>query len=450
VPRSTGQRPGEIVWHNRSMTVGSAREEAEGLINFVDGSPSPYHACAEAGAMLSARGFSEVSAGVEWPSDGRHFLISGGTLVAWSIPPSATPEGGVRILAAHTDSPNLRIRARPEVDSAGFRQLSVEIYGWVLLNSWLDRDLGLSGRVTFVEDGETKCTLLKVDRPLLRLPQLAIHLDPKVNDRGLRLNRQTKMAPIWGLLASDPPSFASFLESELEVGRESIRSWDVMAHPLEPSRLTGGNSEFISAPRLDNLGSTFAATRAMVECAGSDGTSPTRTSVLALFDHEEVGSQSATGAQGALLASVLERLVLGMGGSRTSYLRAMANSFCVSADMCHAVHPNYVDKSEPQHFVSMNQGPAIKRQSSQAYATEANTQARFAAACDTAGVPWQVFMDRSDIPSGSTVGPMTAAHLGVATVDVGMTQLAMHSARELAGADDPQYFIKALIAFLAD
>lgn len=432
------------------MAIGSPKEEAEGLISFVDASPSPYHACAVAGAMLSAAGFSEVSAGAGWSAEGRSFLISGGTLVAWSIPPSATPEGGVRILAAHTDSPNLRIRAHPEVDASGFRQLGVEIYGWVLLNSWLDRDLGLSGRVTFVEAGETKCALLKVDRPLLRLPQLAIHLDPKVNDRGLRLNRQTQMAPIWGLLASDPPSFSSFLEGELGVGRDTIRTWDVMAHPLEPSRLSGGNSEFISAPRLDNLGSTFTAVRAMVECAGAGGVSPSRTSVLVLFDHEEVGSQSATGANGALLASVLERMVLGMGGSRASYLQAMANSFCVSADMCHAVHPNYVDKSEPQHSASMNQGPAIKRQSAQAYATDANTQAIFEAACDTAGVPWQIHMERSDIPSGSTVGPMTAAHLGVATVDVGMTQLAMHSAREFGGADDPQYFIKALTAFLAD
>jgi aspartyl aminopeptidase len=431
------------------MTVGSPRDEAEGLINFVDGSPSPYHACAEAGAMLSAGGFSEVRARAEWPSDGRHYLISGGTLVAWSIPQSATPEAGVRIVAAHTDSPNLRIRAHPEVDSAGFRQLGVEIYGWVLLNSWLDRDLGLSGRVMYVADGETKCALLKVDRPLLRLPQLAIHLDRKVNDRGLRLNRQTQMVPIWGLLASDPPSFRSFLEGELGVGHDAVRSWDVMAHPLEPSRLSGGNSEFISAPRLDNLGSTFAATRAMVECAGSGGTSPSRTSVLVLFDHEEVGSQSATGANGVLLASVLERVVLGMGGSRGSYLRAMANSFCVSADMCHAVHPNYIDKSEPQHLAAMNQGPAIKLQSAQAYATDANTQAIFEAACDAAGVPWQIHMGRSDVPSGSTVGPMTAAHLGVATVDVGMTQLAMHSARELGGADDPQYFIRALISFLA-
>lgn len=287
------------------MTVGSAREEAEGLLNFVDRSPSPYHACAEAGAMLSAGGFTEVGAGIAWPSDGRHFLINGGTLVAWAIPQSATPDSGMRILAAHTDSPNLRIRAQPEVDSAGFRQLGVEIYGWVLLNSWLDRDLGLSGRVTFVEDGKTKCALLKVDRPLLRLPQLAIHRDPKVNNRGLRLNRQTQMTPIWGLLASDPPSFASFLEGELGVGHEAIRSWDVMAHPLEPSRLTGGSSDFISAPRLDNLGSTFAATRAMVECVDSGGIPPTRTSVLVLFDHEEVGSQSATGADGALLESVL-------------------------------------------------------------------------------------------------------------------------------------------------
>jgi aspartyl aminopeptidase len=430
------------------VPVGSPREEAEGLLTFVDLSPSPYHACFEAGALLSAGGFSQVSAGEDFPAGGCHFLISGGTLVAWAVPGSASPDTGVRLLGAHTDSPNLRVRPHPEVNSADYRQLGVEVYGWVLLNSWLDRDLGLSGRVTFVEGGENKSALLKVDRPLLRLAQLAIHLDPKVNERGLRLNRQTQMVPIWGLQSSDAPSFSAFLAADLGVDRETIQSWDVMAHPLEPSRLTGGDGEFVSAPRLDNLGSTYAATRAMVEVAGADGASSSRISALVLFDHEEVGSRSSTGADGVLLASVLERVVLAMGGSRATYLRAMANSTCISADMCHAVHPNYVDKYEPQHLTYMNRGPAIKVQSGQSYATDSNTHAIFASACRDAGVPFQLYMERADGGSGSTVGPMTAAQLGVATVDVGMSQLAMHSARELAGSDDPQLFVRALVAFL--
>lgn len=431
------------------MAVGSPREEAEGLLRFVDRSPSPYHACAEAGAMLAAGGFTEVGAGDDLPGEGRHFLISGGTLVAWSVPGGAGPDAGLRILGAHTDSPNLRIRPQPEIDASGYRQIGVEIYGWVLLNSWLDRDLGISGRVSVEEGGQARTELLKVDRPLLRLAQLAIHLDPKVNDRGLRLNRQTQVVPIWGLLASDPPGFAAFLGKELGIDAGAIRSWDLMAHPLEPSRLSGGSSEFISAPRLDNLGSTYVATRAMVEGTGPGVGSSSRISVLALFDHEEVGSRSATGADGELLPSVLERVLLAMGGSRAGYLKAMANSAAVSADMCHAVHPNYLDTAEPQHLTHMNQGPAIKRQSAQAYATDSTTHALFAAACRDAQVPFQLTMERSDIPSGSTIGPMTAARLGVATVDAGMAALAMHSARELGGADDPQYFIRALNSFLA-
>ncbi len=374
----------------------------------------------------------------EFPAGGRHFVISGGTLVAWSTPSDVTADAGLRILGAHTDSPNLRVRPRPEIDAAGYRELGVEIYGRPLLNSWLDRDLGLSGRVTLDVGGETKTALLKVDRPLLRLAQLAVHLDPKVNDKGLRLNPQTHMIPIWGLLASDPPSFRSFLASELGVESESVQSWDVMAHPLEPSRLAGGNSEFISAPRLDNLASAYCATRAIVESAGAMRPSTGKPSVRALFDHEEVGSQSSTGADGALLASVLERMVLAIGGSRASYLTAMANSFCVSADMGHAAHLNYLKRGEPHHLVHLNQGPAIKRHSSQSFATDSRTHAIFGAACKDTKVPYQLHAGRSDGRSGSTIGPITSAHLGVATVDVGMPQLAMHSARELSGADDPQ------------
>jgi aspartyl aminopeptidase len=352
----------------------------------------------------------------------------------------------MRIVGAHTDSPNLRIKPRPDTGRAGYRQLGVEVYGGALLNSWLDRDLGLSGRVSVAGvDGSVDERLLLVDRPLLRIPQLAIHLDRDVNERGLQLNRQQHLVPVWGLGAPTDGEFAAFLGDELDLGAgHRILAWDLMAHDLTPGTLLGSDAALLAAPRIDNLASCWAAIRAL-----TSGAPESSLAVVCLYDHEEVGSQSATGADSSALVSVLERLVLAAGGDREAFHRALAGSWCASVDGAHATHPNYADRHEPNHQVRLGAGPVVKRNANERYATHADSEGRLRAVAATAGVPLQDFVVRSDLGCGSTIGPVTAARLGVPTVDLGIPMLSMHSARELCGTRDPALLVDLLRAWLA-
>ncbi len=428
--------------------VDDSRAVALDLLEFISASPTPYHAAAEAARRLEADRFVAVDPTGDWsPLPDRGYLAAGGALVAWAVPEGAAPHAPFRIVGAHTDSPTLRIRPQPDTGRAGWRQLGVEVYGGALVNSWLDRDLGLAGRVAVADPdgGRPDLRLVRVDRPVLRIPQLAIHLDRDINDKGLLLNRQQHLTPVWGLGRPEPGRFAAFLAAELGVNAESILGWDVMVHDLAAPTLAGPDDDLISAPRLDDLCCCHAGLTALV-AAPADGSD---VAVVSLFDHEEVGSTSATGADGALLASTLERLVLARGGDRQDHLRALAGSVCASADMAHATHPNYPERHEPDHQVAVNGGPVVKVNVNQRYATDAATQAGFEQACADAGVPVQRFTSRGDMPCGSTIGPVTAARLGVPTVDVGVAQLAMHSARELAGSLDPGLLVRALTAWLA-
>lgn len=433
-----------------SLDSSGARQLAE----FIDASPSPFHAVAEAGHLLDEAGFTAVEPTGSWPDGpGRWYLARGGSLVAWAVPESAASVASspFRLVGAHTDSPNLRVKPQPDTGRAGWRQLGVEVYGGALLNSWLDRDLGLSGRVAVRPAGGTdpvELRLLLVQEPVARVPQLAIHLDRGVNE-GLALNRQAHLAPVWSLGAPEPGRFRRFLAGRLDTKPDSIQAWDLMFHDLTPSTLLGPEQELLAAPRIDNLASCHSAVRAL---AGLGATGPDvkgSVAAVALFDHEEVGSTSATGAAGSMLAHVLERTVLARGGSRDDFLRALAGSVCVSADGAHATHPNYADRHEPDHFVQVNAGPVLKTNANQRYATDAATAAVFESACAVAGVGCQRFVSRTDLPCGSTIGPVTAAWLGMPTVDAGIGELSMHSARELCGAGDPGYFTSALGAFLA-
>ncbi|HEX9258995.1 MAG TPA: M18 family aminopeptidase, partial [Acidimicrobiales bacterium] len=402
---------------------------AERLIEYLAASPSPYHAVATAAARLDGAGFARLDERAAWEPTSAGYVARGGTLVAWRRHPDAPAEQPMRIVGAHTDSPNLRIKPRPDTGAAGWRQIGVEVYGGALLNSWLDRDLGLSGRVV-LRGGEVR--LLAVDRPLARVPQLAIHLDRDVNDKGLVLDRQRHLVPVWGLGPTEAGGFASFVAAELGVATGDIVTWDLMLHDLTPPALLGRDRELLASARLDNLCSCATALDALTTVEASAATA-----VLCLFDHEEVGSNSGTGAAGPMLEAVLERLVHASGGDRTHLRRALAGSVCVSADMAHSAHPNYLDRHEPEHQPVPNGGPVLKVNASQRYATDAITAAAFVDACDRSGVPWQVFVSRNNMPCGSTIGPITATRLGVATVDVGVPQLSMHSARELCGVSDP-------------
>lgn len=423
------------------------RDAALDLLAFIDASPSPFHACATAAERLTAAGFSEVREADAWEAGpGRRFLRRGGSLVAWVVAEGHGPTSPFRIIGAHTDSPNLRVKPRPDTGQAGYRQIAVEVYGGALLNSWLDRDLGLSGRVAVRDGSGSSERLLKVDRPLLRVPQLAIHLDGEIRERGLQLNPQQHLVPVWGLGAPVEGAFRAFVADQVGVGADAVLAWDLMAHDLTPSALAGVDEELVSAPRLDNLCSSWAGLTALVAAADADGGTPIP--VLVLFDHEEIGSTSDRGAASTLLPAVLERLGAALGGSREDLFRALAGSMCASADMAHATHPNYADRHEPGHRVAINGGPVLKVNSNVRYATDAVTGAAFVLACEQAGVPLQRFVSRSDLPCGSTIGPTTAAKLGIPTFDVGAPQLAMHSARELCGAEDPGLYAAALTAFL--
>ncbi|NMM32694.1 MAG: M18 family aminopeptidase [Phycicoccus sp.] len=429
--------------------------EAAGLCAFVDASPSPFHACAEAGRMLEAAGFSHIVETEAFPTEpGRHYLIRGGALIAWSTETAGGPTTPFRVVGAHTDSPNLRIKPQPDLARAGWQLLGVELYGSLLLNSWLDRDLGLSGRVAVRGSAGVETRLLTVNEPVLRVAQLAVHLDRGVNE-GLVLNPQEHLTPLWGV-STEPGDFRGYLAAAVGVDAADVLSWDVMTHDLQPSRRIGRDRDLISAPRLDNLTTSYAGVRALIDAVDGPGrasASPSTASplipLLVLFDHEEAGSQSERGAMSTLLPSVLERVVIAAGGGREDFHRSLAGTVIASGDMAHATHPNYPEKHEPQHQIAINGGPVLKTNVKLRYATDSVGAAAFIMACDQADVPVQHFVSRNDLPCGSTVGPMTAALTGATTVDFGAPMLSMHSARELCGAQDPAMYAGALAAFLA-
>jgi aspartyl aminopeptidase len=428
--------------------MSNARETALDLIDFLDASPSPYHAVAEALRRLTAAGFTEVAQAEDWPSGpGRCVVTEGGSLFAWVVPEGAGQDTCFRLLGAHTDSPTLRVKPCPDTGKAGLRQLGVEVYGGPILNSWLDRDLGLAGRVVVRTPDGPRVRLLRVHRPVLRVPQLAIHLDRGLNTDGLKLDAQKHAVPIWSLGAPDPGGFARFLAAELAVAPGAILSHDVMTYELTAGTLAGVNEEFVSSGRQDDLTCSHACLTAL--CAVAAQPAAEHISAVVLFDNEETGSQSATGADGAWLGRQLERSVLARGGGRDSFLRAVAGSLHVSADMSHATHPNYEDRHEPGHPIVLGGGPVVKVSANTHYSTTAPTHAAFLLAAEQAGVPVQYYVNRSGARGGGTIGPIVAAGLAMPSVDVGNATLAMHSARELSGTADPAMMIAAMKAFLA-
>lgn len=421
---------------------------AQDLCDFINASPSPYHACATAAAALEAAGFQQLQELDAWSAAaGKFYFVRGGSLVAWMVQDHHACTAGFRILGAHTDSPNLRVKPRPDSGRVGYRQLGVEIYGGVLLNSWLDRDLGLSGRVQLDTGQGTAERLFLISRPVLKVPQLAIHLHPELKTEGLLLNKQQHMQPVWGLGNPSERGFRDWLAEELDLDPASILSWEAMTHDVHPAQVIGADHELVSAPRLDNLASCFSSVCALIQAAASEK-DLNYVPVIALFDHEEVGSGSAAGAASPLLRDLLERTVLGRGGNREDLHRAVAASLCTSLDMAHATHPNYAERHDADHKLELNAGPVIKINANLRYATESSTEACFELACRAAEVPVQKWVMRTDMACGSTIGPITAQNLGMACVDVGNPMLGMHSSRETSGAADPDYMERALAHIL--
>lgn len=419
---------------------------AEDLCAFVAASPSPYHAAREAARRLTAAGFSRLDERDAWslePGD-RRYVERGGTLVAFIVGDESPATGGFRVIGAHTDSPNLRLKPNADVVKSGYRQLGVEPYGGVLFSTWLDRDLSVAGRVMVHRGGRVEARLVDFQAAITRIPNVAIHLNRTVNTEGLLLNQQKHLAPILGL--GDEGTFAQQIARRLDVEPGSILGHDLGLYDTLAPTLGGDARELVFSARLDNLGSSHAATVALA----ATKTPSAATRAIALYDHEECGSRSAEGAAGSVLRDVLGRIAEAHADrAEQAFARSIARSLLVSADMAHAVHPNYADLHEPDHQPRLNRGLVIKSNSNQSYATSGETAARFRAICREIGYEPQTFVTRSDLPCGTTIGPITAAKLGIPTVDVGAPMLSMHSCRELCGTADVLTSIQTYSAALS-
>jgi aspartyl aminopeptidase len=395
------------------------------FLDFIDASPSPFHAVASVAALLAGADYSRLDERDVWPREaGRFFVVRGGSIVAWQ---SAGRQAPFRVVGAHTDSPNLRLKPHPDATQGGLGMLNLEPYGSPILESWLDRDLGISGRVVTADGNER---LVRDNGPLVRVPRLAIHLSR--GTEGEPLNPQRHLAGLWSI---DSAEILGHL------GCPEAVAFDLMVHDVQPAALVGRSGALISAPRLDNLASCFAAVQGLLAASPGDFQP-----LIALFDHEEVGSASERGAHSDLLPTILERIT---GGEREDYHRAVADSIVASADMAHATHPSYPELHEPLHQIRLGGGPVLKVNQNLRYASEPRGTAAFVRACEQAGVPLQRYAHRADLPCGSTIGPATAARTGIITVDVGAPQLSMHSARETMAVADLDFYLRTLGAFLS-
>jgi len=419
-----------------------------GLTDFIQHSPTPFHATDNLRRQLLDAGFTELHEADRWQTQtgGRYFVTRNeSSIIAFTLGGQSPADGGLRMVGAHTDSPCLRIKPQPESLQQGYYQLGVEVYGGALLNPWFDRDLSIAGRLSYRDSRQQlHNVLIDFERPVAVIPSLAIHLDRDVN-KSRSINAQTHLPPI--LMQSDDASPASFRQLLKETACEQHEGLDIdevlefelsLYDCQRPARV-GLNGEFIAAARLDNLLSCFIALRALLDSDDS------QSKLLVCNDHEEVGSASASGADGPFLKSVLQRLC----PEPETLARCIERSWMISADNAHGIHPNYADKHDARHGPLLNHGPVIKTNASQRYATNSETAALFRLLCEQVDVPVQSFVVRSDMACGSTIGPITASNIGVRTLDIGVPTFAMHSIRELAGSRDTDYLYRALGAFFA-
>ncbi|GAA4765547.1 M18 family aminopeptidase [Microbacterium gilvum] len=425
------------------MTVPSAaRAHIDDLAAFVSASPSSYHAAEEAASRLAAAGFARLAEADAWTLDGggRYVVVRDGSVIAFALPEGAGPLTPFAIVGAHTDSPGFKLKPKPTTSGpGGWRQLGVEVYGGPLLNSWLDRELELAGRLVALDGAEH----LVRTGPLLRIPQLAVHLDRSVND-GLALDKQRHTQPVWGLGELDDADVLGELAAAAGIAPASIGGYDLVVADTQAPRVFGAGGALFASGRLDNLLSTHAGLTAILSARPSGAIA-----MFAAFDHEEIGSASRSGAAGPFHEEVLVRIATALGAGPEERARAFAGSLHVSSDVGHAVHPNYPERHDPANHPVAGGGPILKINANQRYATDAHGAAAWNAACAAAGVPTQEFVSNNAIPCGSTIGPIAATRLGIRTVDVGAPILSMHSARELAAVVDPWYLSRAMGAVLA-
>lgn len=425
--------------------MGEVLSDAEAYIErfteFVEASPSSYHAVQAAAEALGGADFAELDEAEAWPTlteQGRGFVRRDGAIIAWRAGAAVTATSPLRVFGCHTDSPGFVLKPQPDFEAEGWAQIGVEVYGGPLLNSWLDRDLALAGRVV-TRGGSVH---LARTRAVARIPQLAIHLDREVG-KGLTLDRQRHTQPVIGI-SGEGASAVRMLAEAAGVERAEIVGFDVrLADAQAPARV-GARGELLAAPRLDNLSSVFAGLAALIEAEPAPGT----IAVFAAFDHEELGSESRSGASGPFLEEALSRLAHGCGGGVEERARALARSWCLSADAGHAVHPNYPEKHDPRVRPKPGGGPMLKLNANQRYASDGLGSELWDRCCAAAGVATQCFVSSNDIPCGSTIGPLTATRIGIRTIDAGVPLLSMHSARELAHVGDLHGLARVAAEFL--
>ena len=420
------------------------------LLDFLERSPTAFHAVAALESMLLDSGFIALSEEEQWDlADGHNYFVTrnDSALIAFRHDSQSLLGEGLRLTGAHTDSPSLKVKPNPEICRQGYVQLGVEVYGGALFAPWFDRDLSIAGRVHYKSRrGELRSALIDFSDPIAVIPSLAIHLNRGVND-SRSINAQKELVPLLSQLGKEEDfDFNELLLQQVKKQPVHRIAQEILAHELflydtQAATLIGLKQEFISSARLDNLLSCFLACKALVNCKN------THASLLVCNDHEEVGSVSSSGAQGPFLKSVLERLGHCCGGETDLLSRIVAKSSLISIDNAHGVHPNYLERHDDKHRPVLNSGPVIKLNANQRYASNSHSVALFKSICDTVKVPYQSFVMRNDMACGSTIGPITSAETGINTIDVGVPTFAMHSVRELAGSKDAYNLYKVITSF---
>ncbi len=431
----------------------SAQQQVQHLLDFVDASPSPWHVIKSVEAQLAGFNFVKLDETLKWTLEpsGRYYVVrDDSSIIIFVLGQKPLVETGFKMIGAHTDSPGLRIKPNTATSIDGLLRVGVEIYGGPILATFTDRDLSLAGRVNFKDaKNNIVSSLVKFDSPLLRLPNLAIHMNRMVNEEGLKLHKQNELPLILSTLAQECLPQAYFLEllkGQTACEIERILSWDLAVYDTQKGSFWGAENEFYADSQLDNLASCHAALQALLD---DELLVNENTLVCAFFDHEEIGSESNRGADGSFLGDVLKRIALVTENNEEDFTRALAKSFMISADMAHAYQPNFPLAYDQDHKISVNKGPVIKVNANHRYSTEGVSEAMFVDWCEQAGVPYQKYAHRSDLACGSTIGPITSARLGIRSVDVGNPLWAMHSIRESAGVLDHSYMIKVLKKFFA-
>lgn len=421
---------------------------AREVLDFIEKSPSCFHAVANVKEMLQEQGFTEVKEAQKWelvPGEGYYVTRNDSALIAFRLPEK--PARGFHMTAAHSDSPTFKIKELPEMTvEEHYVKLNTEKYGGMILSTWLDRALSVAGRVVVREGRELVTKLVNVDKDLLVIPNVAIHMNREMN-QGVAYNPQCDMLPLFADCSEGKKknAFMKRIAKAAGVKAEDILSHDLFLYPREKGRVLGENGEFLLSPRLDDLQCVFAESRAFCESRPEE-----YVNVCAVFDNEEVGSGTKQGADSTFLEDTLYRIAEGLGLEKGDYLRMIAESFLISADNAHAVHPNHPEKADPTNRPYVNGGIVIKFHGSQKYATDAVSAAKLKGLCEEAHVPYQTYANRSDIAGGSTLGNISTAHVSVSSVDIGLPQLAMHSAVETAGAKDTFYAVEMMKKFFAE